>query len=817
MNTSLNWLKDYLKIELEPEKVGEVLTDIGLEVEGMEEVESIKGGLKGVVVGYVKECGQHPNADKLSVTKVDVGNGDDLSIVCGAPNVAQGQKVLVATIGTTLYLQTEEGEKELTIKKGKIRGEVSEGMICAEDELGLGHDHSGIIVLPEDTPIGMSASDYFKIENDYVYEIGLTPNRSDATNHLGVAKDLGAALKINYAHEGKVKMPDISIFKVDNTDLPIEVVVENPEACPRYVGVCIKGVTIKESPDWLKKRLKAVGVRPISNIVDITNFVLHELGQPLHAFDYDKISGQKVIVKTLPEGTTFNSLDEVERKLSGEDLMICDGASKGMCIGGVFGGINSGVKDATQNIFLESAHFHAKTIRRTSMRHNLRTDAAKVFEKGSDPNISLFALKRAALLIKELAGGEIASEVIDIYPEPIKPEVVSVRYAYVNRLIGNDIPKTELNAILEALEMEVVEQNETHFSVAVPTNKADVTREADVIEEILRIYGFNKVTIGNQIKSAIVISPKPDPKEIRNEISDLLSGLGFHEIMALSLSESKYYKEIFSSVVEEELVYINNTSNVQLDIMRPGMLVSGLEAIVHNQNRQQYDLKLYEFGRSYRSAGEAYNEQNHLTLFITGSEMSESWRNNEKRKADFYTLKAYVLQVLNKLGINGYQEQPTENEAFAFGVQYHRGPQILVELGKVHPSKSKAMDIREAVFYADFNWDNILRAIKKHKVTYEPVSKYPSMRRDLALIVDNSTKFNDIVAIARKVGKKLIKDINLFDVYENEEQLGAGKKSYAVSFLFEDPNKTLKDKEVDKVINQLIYQYENSLGAVIRR
>ncbi|MEN0002526.1 MAG: phenylalanine--tRNA ligase subunit beta, partial [Bacteroidota bacterium] len=656
-----------------------------------------------------------------------------------------------------------------------------------------------------------------QIESDYVYEIGLTPNRSDATNHLGVAKDLAAALKINYEHEGIVNVPNVEHFQADSNDLPVEVVVEDAAACPRYVGVSIKNVTIKDSPDWLKKRLQAIGVKSISNIVDITNFVLHELGQPLHAFDLHKITDQKVIVKKLPQDTLFQSLDEVDRKLHAEDLMICDGASNGMCIAGVFGGLNSGVSDQTTAIFLESAHFNAKSIRRTSMRHNLRTDAAKVFEKGSDPNVAVFALKRAALLIKELAGGEIASDIIDLYPQPIEKAQVAVKYAHVDRLIGNHIPKEQLHSILDALEMEVLSQNDESFTVAIPTNKADVTREADVIEEILRIYGFNKVEIDNQIRSAIVIAPNPDPREIRNMASDLLSSNGFHEMMGLSLSESRYYEEVLESVQKEALVYINNTSNVQLDIMRPTMIVSGLEAVVHNQNRQQYNLKLYEFGRSYQTMESGHQEQNHLTLFLTGSQRAESWRNTAKSAADFYTLKAFVEQVLYKLGVKGYQEKGQQDEVFAFGLQYHRGPQSLVSFGKVQPTLTKAFSIRGAVYYADFNWDNLLKAIRKHKVTYEGVSKYPSTRRDLALIVDNSIKFSDIVAIARKVGKKVIKEINLFDVYENAEQLGENKKSYAVSYLFEDPNKTLKDKEVDKVMNQLIYQYENSLGAMIRR
>ena len=635
MKVSLNWLKDYLDINLSKEEVSELLTDIGLEVEGMEEIESIKGGLKGIVIGHVKECGKHPGADRLSLTKVDVGNGEDLQIVCGAPNVAAGQKVVVATVGTVLY---DADGNDFKIKKGKIRGEFSEGMICAEDELGLGNDHSGIIVLPEDVEVGTKACDYFNVENDVVYEIGLTPNRSDATCHTGVAKDLAAALKINHDHSGEVNMPNVDGFSIDNKDLPIDVVVENTEACPRYSAISIKGVTIKESPDWLKNRLNAIGVRPISNIVDITNFVLHELGQPLHAFDAEQIKGGKVVVKTLPEGTIFKSLDEIDRKLTATDLMICDGESNGMCIGGVFGGINSGVTDSTKNIFLESAHFNAKWIRRTSTHHLLRTDAAMCFEKGSDPNVTVYALKRAAMLIKELGGGEIASEIVDIYPNIIEKVQVEVSYANVNRLIGVEIPVVDVKAILAAMEMEIVSETETGFTVAVPTNKADVLREADVIEEILRIYGFNKVPISNQIRSAVTLGEKPDRQKIKNTISELLTASGFNEIMAVSLTESRYFKDVLPIEVSE-LVFVNNTSNMHLDIMRPTMLISGLEAVLHNQNRQNSDLKFYEFGKSYHKKEDSFEEDSHLTLFMSGLKNEESWLEEDRTQVSYYHFK----------------------------------------------------------------------------------------------------------------------------------------------------------------------------------
>ena len=842
MTISLNWLKKYIDIPLSPDEISNLLTSLGLEVEGMEEVETIKGGLEGVVVGQVKECWKHPNADKLSLTKVDTGNGELLQIVCGAPNVAAGQKVLVATVGTTLY--PVDGEP-LTLKKGKIRGEESQGMICAADELGIGEDHSGILVLPEDTPIGLTGREYFNIEKDVIYEIGLTPNRSDATCHLGVAKDLAAALKIQLGQSGEVKVPSVENFKVHNHDLPVEVVVKNTEACPRYAGVSIKNVTIGESPDWLKNRLLSVGVRPISNIVDVTNFILHELGQPLHAFDLDEISGQKIIVKTLPEGSKFLSLDERERSLSAEDLMICDSGSKGMCIGGVFGGATSGVKNSTKNIFLESAHFNAKWIRRSSTRHDLRTDAARVFEKGSDPNVCVYALKRAAMMMVELGGGEIASEIVDVYPNPIQPAEVEVKYAYVNRLIGTDISPKEIREILLALGMTLVTESAEGFTVAVPTNKADVTRPADVVEEILRVYGLDNVPVPLQIRSSIVRNEYPGTDQVRNAIGDFLAASGFNEIMALSLSQSAFYEEILPKE-KTDLVFVNNTSNVQLDIMRPAMLFSGLEAVVNNQNRQQTDLKLFEFGKTYHPISDfgfqtseqqgsspksniqhpKYHEPQHLSLFVTGQRWPESWRNTEKIAADYFTLKSFADNILARLGVSGFQETAGSQQLavgseyrdiFSYYVICHRGPQELVVFGKVQPKICKKMGIRSDVFYADFNWDALLQAAKKQSFSFAELNKFPTVRRDLALVIGKSVKFADIAALAKKVGKKLLKDINLFDVFEDETKLGEGKKSYAISFTFEDPTRTLQDKEVDTVVTELIANFESKLGAVIRR
>ncbi|MEZ4960349.1 MAG: phenylalanine--tRNA ligase subunit beta [Saprospiraceae bacterium] len=831
MTISLNWLKKYIDIDLPAEEISNLLTSLGLEVEGMEEVETIKGGLAGVVVGEVKECWKHPGADKLSLTKVDIGSSDLLQIVCGAPNVAAGQKVMVATVGTTLYpLQGEP----LTLKKGKIRGEESQGMICAEDELGIGSDHSGILVLPENTPIGQSARDYFNIEKDTIYEIGLTPNRSDATCHLGVARDLSAALKIQHGHCGEVKLPAVDGFKIDNHSLPLDVVVENTEACPRYAGVSIRGVTIRESPDWLKNRLLAIGVRPINNIVDATNFILHELGQPLHAFDLDEITGRKIIVKTLPEGTKFQSLDERERSLSAEDLMICDGESKGMCIGGVFGGIKSGVKDSTKNIFLESAHFNAKWIRRSSTRHDLRTEAAKVFEKGHDPNLCVYALKRAAMLMVELAGGEIASAVVDIYPTPIRPAAITVKYDYVNRLIGTRISTKEIKAILLALGMDILSETGETFTVAVPTNKADVTRPADIVEEILRVYGLDNVPVPTQMRSSIVRNEYPDPNQVRNAIGDYLAANGFNEIMSLSLSQSTFYKEILPRE-PADIVPVNNTSNVQLDIMRPTMLFSGLEAVANNQNRQQSDLKLFEFGKTYhggrwtvdggrQEAGggrvdvtKVFDEPQHLAIFLTGQRWAESWRNAGSPAADYFTLKNFVENILARLSVTGYQETVVKDDVFSYGMKYHRGPKELAVFGKVQPRVSKKMGIKSEVFYADFNWDLLLQAVKKQSITFAELNKFPTVRRDLALVIGKSVKFSDIAALAKKVGKKLLKDIILFDVFEDESKLGEGKKSYAIGFTFEDPTRTLQDKEVDTVMGELIGSFEQKLGAVIRR
>lgn len=812
MKTSLSWLKRYIDLDLEIGEISEILTTIGLEVEGVDEVELIQGGLKGIVVGEVTSCDKHPDADKLSVTTVNIGGEEDLHIVCGAPNVATGEKVLVATIGTMLY----NADEPWKIKKGKIRGQLSEGMLCAEDELGLGASHDGILLLPKDTKVGMPAAEHFNIESDTVFDIGLTPNRSDATCHLGVAKDVCAYLKINHDYAKDVKEPDFSSFSVDYSSYPIEVEVEDKDACPRYSGVTLTEVKVGESPDWMQKLLKSIGVRPINNIVDITNFVLHELGQPLHAFDADKIEGKKVIVKKAAKGDKFTSLDEQVRTLHEEDLMICDGNGDGMCIAGVFGGLTSGVTDSTTNIFLESAHFEAGSIRRTSTRHLLRTDAAKVYEKGSDPNVTIIALKRAAQLMVEYAGAKISSEVVDIYPTIIKPVEVTLSYDKVERLIGTKITPEEIHNILRAMDMEITPVNDKQIKVNVPTNKADVLRDVDLIEEILRIYGFNKIPIPTKVSSTLTFTEFPGKRQIKETIADYLSAQGFNEMMGLSLIESKNYREILP-LDENELVFINNTSNIHLDIMRPEMLISGLLSVVHNHNRQQQDVGLYEYGKSYRKAGEDFEEKEYLTVLMSGKRNAESWRMDSKPMVDFFDLKKAVNSIFHRLGLTGYQVSDSEDDRLVYGLKYHRGPNVMADFGEVDSSVLSKVGIKSKVYYAEIPIDMLVAAAKKVKNTVKGISKFPSTRRDLALVVDKSVKFEDVQKIATKVDKKLLQEINLFDVYTNEEHVGKGKKSYAVSYLFEDLTKTLNDKEVEKIMNKLIGSYEHQLGAEIRK
>lgn len=796
------------------DKLSEILTIIGLEVEGMEQIESVKGGLQGIVVGEVLTCGKHPGADKLSITTVDLGNGEEpVQIVCGAPNVTSGIKVLVATVGTTLYGADGEPWK---IKKGKIRGEASLGMICAEDELGLGQSHDGIMILPEDVPAGTLGADYIDLDNDTVYDIGLTPNRSDATFHVGSARDVAAYLTFHSGEAVDVKMPDISGFKTDNSTLEFSVEIEDKLACPRYSGITISGVNIGQSPDWMQKYLNAVDVRPINVIVDITNFVLHEMGQPLHAFDADKIPSKKIVVKKLAEGTEFKALDETTRKLSADDLMICDGDGKGLCIAGVFGGLDSGVTDDTQNIFLESAHFNAGNIRRTSTRHLLRTDAAKVYEKGSDPNVTVMALKRAAQLMVELAGGTITSEIVDEYPSEIKPVEIHLKYQKVTDMFGVELSKEEIHGILRAMNMEISAVDESSIKVKVPTDKADVTRDVDLVEELMRIYGFNKIPIPTKVQSTISYKQHPDRVAVRNLLSDHLAAQGFYEMMGLSLIESKHYAEQ-TDLDSSDFVYINNTSNIHLDIMRPEMMRSGLLSVLHNHNRQQLDVRLFELGKSYRASEEDFIETEHLTLFMSGKRYGESWMTNAKESVDYFDIKRYVHSVCARLGIQKYQVSEIENDGrFQYGLSYHRGKDEIVRFGAVDGGISEGMGLKSDTYYAEFNMDMIIKALAKEIKVVEP-SKFPNSRRDLAVVVDKHVGFADLEKMARSADKKLLKEINLFDVYIDEERLGKDKKSYAISYMFEDATKTLKDKEVDKIMNKIMGGYEHQLNAEIRK
>lgn len=814
MKLSLNWLKKYLNISYTPEKIAEMLTIIGLEVEGIEKVESIKGGLAGVVIGEVIDCEKHPDADRLSVTNVNIGEENLLQIVCGAPNVAKGQKVVVATIGTQLYLKNGES---ITIKKGKIRGVESQGMICAEDELGIGDDHSGIIVLDPQAKIGTPASTYYKTEDDYVFEVGLTPNRSDATSQLGVARDLLAYLRVNENFTDDIREPDSSGFITERVSLNIDVEVMDKVACLRYSGISINNIEVKESPEWLKKLLMAIGVKPINNIVDVTNFVLNEMGQPLHAFDADKIAGKKIIVRKLQEGTDFLALDNDNRKLTEEDLMICDAESKPLCMAGVYGGLDSGVSTQTKNVFIESACFNAKTIRKTSTKFNLRTDAAKVFEKGADPNITVQALKRAAALIKELAGGAISNTTIDVYPTIIKEAEIRLYYANVNKLIGLDIPEDDIHAILQAMDMEITPIDDESIKVKVPSNKSDVTREVDLIEEIVRIFGLNRVPIPTQIRSTITYTAKPDKHKVKELIADFMAAKGFNEMMGLSLIESRFYKGL-DIADEKEMVYINNTSNIHLDIMRPEMLLSGLVSMAFNLNRQQTNISMFEFGKAYTKTTKGYIEKEMLTIFTTGKKNEESWLADNKADKSYYDMKAIIFSILGKVGIANFQLSELEGDKrFSFGVKLHKNNSDIAVFGAVKKSVSQKMGIKANILYGEIDFNALLKLAGKEKIQVTEISKFPSVRRDLAIIVDKKVKFAEIESIANQITKKFLKQISLFDVYENEQQLGKDKKSYAVSFVFENAQKTLNDVEIDAMMTKLIQQLEQSLSANIRK
>ncbi len=815
MNISLNWLNDYLKTGLPVEEICKILTSIGLEVGGYEKFESVKGGLKGLVIGEVKTCEPHPDSDHLHITTVDLGDGRLTPIVCGAPNVAAGQKVVVATIGTVLY----DGDKEFVIKKSKIRGQESEGMICAEDEIGIGTDHAGIIVLPADVKAGTPASEYYRITTDYVIEIDITPNRVDGASHLGVARDLAAYLKQN----GNIDytLPSVEQYKADSTDAILSIEVKRPEACIRYAGVCIEGVTVKESPEWLRNRLKAIGLNPINNVVDITNYILFELGQPLHAFDKDKIKGNKVILRSFPTGTKFVTLDGVERELNENDLMVCNEEAP-MCIAGVFGGIESGITENTQNVFLESACFDPVFVRKTARRHGLSTDASFRFERGTDPNIVIYALKRAALLIKELAGGKITSDIIDIYPAPVKDFEVEVKYSHIDRLIGKTIGKENIKKILTALEIKIVNESETTLLLHVPPYRVDVRREADVIEDILRIYGFNNIEVPSKVNSTLSYSPKPDDYRLKNVIADLLTGNGFNEIMNNSLTKASYFEGL-ETYKPENTVMLYNPLSSDLNAMRQSLLFGGLETIAYNINRKNNSLKLYEFGKAYtfhKKEGEdhlkQYREENHLALFLTGSKTTASWNTKEAR-SDFFTLKAYAEIVLTRLGFKTDALNVEENtqDILREGLDYTQNGKHLLTIGTVSPKLLKHFDIDQEVCYADFSWENLLKTLKNHTTVFTPLPKYPSVKRDLALLLDKKVSFKEVKELALRTEKTLLKAVTLFDVYEGEK-LGAGKKSYAVSFTLQDDEKTLTDKQIEKIMNKLIGSYQHQLGAEIR-
>ena len=807
MKISINWLKQYIRLDLEISEISELLTNTGLEVEGVSCVESIKGGLEGVIIGEVLTCIQHPNADRLKLTTVNIGEEDVLQIVCGAPNVDVGKKVLVATIGTILY----NGEESFKIKKGKIRGEFSMGMICSEDELSLGESHEGIMILPNDAEVGTLASDYFNVENDTVLEIGLTPNRSDAMGHIGVARDLKAVLN----HKGsKLEMclPKVDDFKVDNTDYSISVIVEDSELCPRYSGVSISSVKIDDSPVWLQNRLKSIGLDPINNVVDVTNYVLHETGQPLHAFDLDKISGNKVIVRKAKNKTKFTTLDDVERELSSQDLMICN-EKEAMCLAGVFGGSDSGVSNKTDTIFLESAYFNPVSIRKTAKRHGLSTDSSFRFERGCDPNNTIYSLKRAALLIQEIAGGVISSDIVDVYPKPIHDFKINLSYQKLDSLIGEKIEREVVKSILNDLEIKVVSQSEKGLSLEVPLYRADVQREIDVIEEILRIYGFNTVSISEKLNTSIQYSEDINPASIRNVISDLLSSNGYSEIMNNSLTKGDYNTLIKELNPEKNITLLNPLSH-DLNILRQSLLFPILENVSYNINRKNKDLKLYEFGKSYHKIDGEYVENQHLIILLTGNVSSENW-NSTITSVNFFNLKEKVEHILYRLGITKLKSEELIGYGISDGLMYKHKKDTLVCFGKVDKKITKKFGIKQEVFYADFNWDLALRLVVNTKIKYSEITKFPNVKRDLSLLIDKNITFKELLQIANESEKNILKSVNLFDVYEGEK-LPEGKKSYALSFILEDKSRTLTDKHIDKVMNKLVKAYENTIGAEVR-
>ena len=815
MEISYNWLKEYLDFDYSAHELENILTQIGLEVGSVEKVETIKGGLRGLVIGEVVTCEKHPNSDHLSKTTVNVGN-EILPIVCGAPNVAAGQKVVVATIGTKLY----NGDQEFEIKKSKIRGEVSEGMICAEDEIGLGASHNGIMVLPADAVVGTPACEFFKVESDYLIEVDLTPNRVDASSHIGVARDLAAFM--SRKKPVRYKKPSVENFKTDHTKVTVPVEIQTPEACPRFTGLTITGLTIAESPDWLKNRLKTIGHKPINNVVDITNYVLMETGQPLHAYDLDEVKGNKIVVRTMQAGTKFTTLDGVKRELHPDDLMICN-AEEGMCIGGVFGGLHSGVKETTKGIFLEAAYFDPVFIRKTARRHGLSTDASFRFERGIDPNHVLYALKRAAMLIKEVAGGEISSEIVDIYPEPVADFQVDISFQNVHRLIGKNISKEEIKSILWSLEIKIEKETETGLSLLVPPYRVDVKREADVIEDLLRIYGYNNVEIPVRVNASLQYMAKPDPHAIRNLISEMLTAQGFNEIWSNSLTKLSYYENNESFAQESTVKIVNPLSN-DLGGMRQTLLYGGLEAIAYNANRRNADLKLYEFGNCYfhndselkENPINNYREEEQLALFVTGFKQAESWT-APQAKTSFFELKTYIENILKRLGfaIEKLKVEETSANYFSEGLVYSINNKKLVEFGTIATRIQKQFEVENQVYYAGFMFDHLLLESKNKKVSFTGLPKYPEVRRDLALLIDKQVKFSALKDLAFRTEKTLLRSVDLFDVYEGKG-IPEEKKSYALSFVLRDDEKTLNDKQIDKIMQRLITTFDREFGAKLR-
>lgn len=822
MNISYKWLKEYVDFDLTPQETADALTSCGLEVDALEEVQTVKGGLKGLFVGKVLTCEPHPNSDHLHVTTVDLGKGEPQQIVCGAPNVAAGQKVIVADLGCVLY----DGEQEFTIKKSKLRGVESFGMICAEDEIGVGTDHAGIIVLPEDAPVGQPAAEYYHLESDWVIEIDITANRSDALSHYGVARDLYAWLVQN-GHTTSLHRPDCEAFKVDDHSLPIDVEIENKEACKRYACVSITDCEVKESPEWLQNKLRVIGLRPINNIVDITNYVMMAYGQPMHCFDADMVVGHKIVVRTQPEGTKFVTLDGEEHTLGEHDLSICN-AEAPMCIAGIFGGKGSGTYETTRNVVLESAYFHPTWIRKSARRHGLSTDSSYRFERGIDPDNTVYALKQAAILCRQLAGGKVSMDIKDVYPEPINDTLVELNYDYVYNLIGKEIGKETIKNIVTSLEMKIEEETETGLRLLVPAYRVDVQRPCDVVEDILRIYGYNNVEIPTQLKSSLTIAGDEDRKnKLQNLIGEQLVGCGFNEILNNSLSKLSYYTDLnLNAYTEEHTVKLMNPLSADLGVMRQTMLFGGLESIVRNVNRKSGNLRFFETGNCYHydkdkwsaeNPVKGYTQETHIALWVTGKRIEGSWI-HPTEDSTFYELKAYVENVFRRagVGVGAVVVQKSENNIFSKGLSMMtRGGKVLAELGIVDLKIKKAFDLSQDVYFADINFDNVMKAIKKNELVFTEISKYPAVSRDLALLIDNGVEFAEIEQVARQTEKKLLKKVELFDVYQGRN-LPEGKKSYAVNFILQDDTKTLNDKAIDAIMQKLIKNLTTKLGAELR-